>query len=33
MQANPEGTADCEGWWPGWLGLCACQLGGPPHPG
>ena len=33
MQAGPKGTIDCEGWSPGWLRLCAFQLGGPPHPG
>ena len=32
-QAGLEGPADYEGWSPGWLGLCACRLGGPPHPG
>ena len=32
MQAGPKGTADYEEWSPGWLGLCACQLRGPPHP-
>ena len=24
VRASLEGTADCGGWWPGWLGLCAC---------
>ena len=33
VRASLEGTVDCGGWWPGWLGLCECQCGGPPYPG
>ena len=32
-QTGPKGAAEYEGWQPSWPELCACRLGGPPHPG
>ena len=31
--AGPGWTADCRGWSLDYPRRCACQRGGPPHPG